>query len=168
LGLILRHKGDPAAASDAFEAAQRIDPDTMATYLEAGDTFFEAERWSEGRAWYQRALAKEPAQEWAKPSDLFCQWKLTGDQALFDRLIQLAKAGNARANNLWSAAFDRPHEPQDATANILRQVLDSLAGQNASGGGSINIDVSSLEAPSNRLAFALALAAKGLNVVVNF
>jgi tetratricopeptide (TPR) repeat protein len=168
MGLILRQKGDRMAASDAFEVAQRIDPDNMATYLEGGDTFFEAEHWNEARSWYRRALAKEPAQEWAKPSDLFCEWKLTGDQAFFDRVVELAKAGNGRANNLWSAAFDQPHVPQDATANILRQALDSIAKSAANGGagGSINIDVSSLEAPSNGLAFALALAAKGADITV--
>jgi tetratricopeptide (TPR) repeat protein len=176
LGLILRQKGELAAASDAFEVAQRIDPDNMSTYLEGGDTFFEADHWNEARSWYQRALAKDASQEWAKPSDLFCQWKLTGDQALFDRVIELAKAGNRRADNLWRATFDQPHVPQDATANILRQALESIA-KNATkegaggdtgkrGGGSINIDVSSLEAPSNGLAFALALAAKNLDVTV--
>ena len=168
LGLILRQKGDRIAASDAFEVARRIDPDNMATYLEGGDTFFEAEQWSEARSWYQRALAKEPAQEWAKPSDLFCEWKMSGDQAFFDRVVELAKAGNGRANNLWSVAFDQPYVPQDATANILRQALDSIAksATEGGGGGSINIDVSSLEAPSNGLAFALAMAAKGLDLTV--
>ena len=168
LGLILRQQGNVAAASDAFEIAQRIDPDNMATYLEGGDTFFEAERWNEARSWYQRALAKEPMQEWAKPSELFCEWKLTGTQTFFDRVVELAKAGNGRANNLWCEAFDQPHVPQDATANILRQMLDSIAksATDGGGGGSINIDVSSLEAPSNGLAFALAMAAKGLDVTV--
>jgi tetratricopeptide (TPR) repeat protein len=167
LGLILRQKGDLAAASDAFEAAQRIDPDVMATYLEGGDTFFEAERWNEARSWYRRALARDASQEWAKPSDLFCEWKLTGDQAFFDRVVELAKASNQRANNLWSAAFDQPHVPQDATANILRQALDSIAGHKGTEGGSTNVDLSSLEAPSNGLAFALALAAKGVDLTVN-
>jgi tetratricopeptide (TPR) repeat protein len=168
LGLILRQKGDRMAASDAFDIAQRIDPDNMSTYLEGGDTFFEADYWNEARSWYQRALAKDASQEWAKPSDLFCQWKLTGDQAFFDRVVELAKAGNGRANNLWSAAFDQPHVPQDASANILRQALDSIAksATNGGGGGSINIDVSSLEAPSNGLAFTLALAAKGADITV--
>ena len=167
LGLILRQKGDLAAASDAFEAAQRIDPD-VTTYLEGGDTFFEADRWNEARSWYRRALAKEPAQEWAKPSDLFCQWKLTGDQAFFDRVVELAKAGNQRANNLWSAAFDQPHEPQDATANVLRQIRGRLEEFAKTEGGSINLDLSSLEAPSNGLAFALELAAKGADLAVDF
>jgi tetratricopeptide (TPR) repeat protein len=168
LGLILRRKGDLTAASDAFEAAQRIDPDNMATYLEGGDTFFEAEHWNEARSWYRRALAKEPAQEWAKPSDLFCEWKLTGDQAFFDRVVELAKAGNGRANNLWSAAFDQPHEPQDATANILRQIRGRLEEFARTEGGRINLDLSSLEAPSNGLAFALEIAAKGVDLAVNF
>jgi len=167
LGLILRQKGDLAAASDAFEAAQRIDPD-VTTYLEGGDTFFEADRWNEARSWYQRALAKEPAQEWAKPSDLFCEWKLTGDQAFFDRVVELAKGGNARANYLWSAALDQPHEPQDATANILRQMRDRMNEFAEAKGGNIGIELSSLEAPSNGLAFALELAAKGADLAVNF
>jgi tetratricopeptide (TPR) repeat protein len=168
LGLILRRKGDLAAASDAFEVAQRIDPDNMATYLEGGDTFFEADYWNEARSWYQRALAKEPAQEWAKPSDLFCEWKLTGDQAFFDRVIELAKAGNGRANNLWSATLDQPLVPQDASANILRQVRGRLEEFAKTEGGRINLDLSSLEAPSNGVAFALEIAAKGADLAVNF
>jgi tetratricopeptide (TPR) repeat protein len=165
LGLILRQKGDLAAASEAFETAQRFDPDIMATYLEGGDTFFEADRWNEARGWYQRALAKQPSQEWAKPSDLFCEWKLTGDQSLFDHVVELAKAGNGRAHGILSAAYDQPYVPNDASANVLRQMLDKMAEPKTTEGGTATLSVSSLEAPSNVLAFALAFAAKGLRTI---
>jgi tetratricopeptide (TPR) repeat protein len=168
MGLILRHKGDLAAASEAFEAARRMNPDNIAAYLEGGDTFCEADRWQDARAWYRRALAKEPAQKWAKPSDLFCEWKLTGGQQVLDKLIELSNAGNQRAHGLLSVAYDAPYVPEDASANMLRQMLAKLAKPNAGEGGAFNIGVSSLEAPSNQLAFALAFAAQGLDISVNF
>jgi tetratricopeptide (TPR) repeat protein len=168
LGLILRQQGELAAASRAFEAAQGLDPSNISTYLEGGDSFCETQNWQEARAWYQRALAKEPAQEWAKPSDLFCQWKLTGERQWFDRLFELANAGNRRAHSLLSATYDTPYEPNDASANLLRQMLEKTAEPKVTGGGTVNISVSSLEAPSNQLAFALALAAQGLDLSINF
>jgi tetratricopeptide (TPR) repeat protein len=169
VGLILRQKGDLEQASEAFEAAQRVDPGNMSTYLEGGDTFYEAQRWQEARGWYQRALAKEPGQEWAKPSDLFCEWKLTGGQQVLDRLFEMANAGNGRAHGLLSEAYDTPYEPEDASANILRELLEKSAETGLAGAeGSVDIGASSLEAPSNRLAFALTLAAQGADISVNF
>jgi tetratricopeptide (TPR) repeat protein len=168
VGLILRQKGDLEEASKAFEAARRIDPDNISTYLEGGDTFFEAERWEEASAWYQQALAKMPSQEWAKPSDLFCEWKLTGAQPALDKLFELANAGNQRANGLLNAAYDVPYVPEDASANILRQMLGQMDKPVTAGSGTINISVSSLEAPSNQLAFALTFAPQGSDISINF
>jgi tetratricopeptide (TPR) repeat protein len=168
MGLIFRERGALAEASKAFEAALGMDPGDISACLEGGDTFCEAQSWQEARAWYQRALAKKPAQEWAKPSDLFCEWKLTGEQQVLDKLFELANAGNQRAHSLISAAYDTPYEPDDASANILRQLREKVAKPEITGGGTVNIGVSSLEAPSNQLAFALTFAAQGLDISVNF
>jgi tetratricopeptide (TPR) repeat protein len=162
LGLILRQKGDFKAAADAFEAALRLDPDDMTAYLEAGDMFFEAEHWQEACEWYQRALAKDHTQEWAKPSDLFCKWKLTEDNAVFDQLFELAQEGNQRAHSLITMFYDTPYDPGDATSNLLRQFQEEV-GPEISEKGQINIGVSSLEAPSNQLAFTQAFAAIDVN-----
>jgi tetratricopeptide (TPR) repeat protein len=166
VGLISREKGDLAEASKAFEAALCLDPEDVSACLEGGDTFCEAQRWQEAQAWYKRALAKDPSQEWAKPSDLFCEWKLTGEQQVHDKLSGLANAGNHRARNLLRAAYDAPYEPDDASSNMLRQMLEKMAKPKMCS-GIANIGVSSLEAPSNQLAFALAFAADGL-VSINF
>jgi tetratricopeptide (TPR) repeat protein len=161
-GLILRQKGDLRAASAAFETAQRADPDNMATYLEGGDTFFDADRWEEARVWYQRALAREPAQDWAGPSALYCEWKLTGKQQALDKVLELARSGNGRAHHILSLASDRPFVPEDASANLLRLNLTDIA-QGKLQDGATSISLSALEAPSNWLAFALALAAAGID-----
>jgi tetratricopeptide (TPR) repeat protein len=167
VGLILRQKGDLEEASKAFDAAQRLDPGNISAYLEGGDTFYEAQRWQEARGWYQRALAKQPGQEWAKPSDLFCEWKLTGGQEVLDQLFAMANAGNSRAHGLLSEAYDMPYQPEDASANVLRQLLEKTA-EPGLAGGAVNIGVSSLEAPSNQLAFALAFAAQGADLSINY
>src|SRR5262249_37515533 len=77
LGLVLRKKGDLVEAEKAFEQALRFDPDDMSARLEAGDTFFDWQKWDSALRWYENALAKDPGQPWAKPSALFCRWKLT-------------------------------------------------------------------------------------------
>jgi hypothetical protein len=99
---------------------------------------------------------------------MFCEWKLTARQQVLDKLFELSRAGNQRAHNLLSAAYDRPYVPEDASANVLRQMLEKMAQPKVTGGGTVNIGVSSLEAPSNRLAFALAFASQGLDLSINF
>lgn len=168
MGLILRQKGDLAGAAEAFEAALRADPSDISACLEGGDTFFEADRWEEARRWYERALAKDPSQAWAKPSSLFCEWKLSGAEEALAAVTELAGAGNGRAQDLLNRAYDGPFVPSDASANLLRQFLEQGTNPKIADGSTFNIGISSLEAPSNGLAFALAYAAKGLDLTVRY
>lgn len=161
LGLVLRQKGDLAGAEKAFEHALRLDPNDVSARLEAADTFFERDQWQPALKWYENALAKEKNQPWAHPSALFCKWKLTGDEGLLKALVNLANQGNERAGHLCNRVFygDLP-EPSDATANLLRQFSEMIRTKPAEAPtGEATMAVTSLEAPSNFLAFRMEMAA---------
>jgi tetratricopeptide (TPR) repeat protein len=164
LGLVLRKKGDLADAEKAFELGLRLDANDISARLEAGDMFYDYEQWQPALKWYENALAKDPNQAWAKPSALFCRWKLTDDKRLLDDLVSLAKQcpDNRRAQQLCQEAYGGVlPEPVDATANLLRQIPDMVRKNPASfaTGSELTINISSLEAPSNYLAFRLEMAA---------
>jgi tetratricopeptide (TPR) repeat protein len=173
LGLILRQKGDTQAAEKAFQSALRLDPTDVSARLEAGDMFFEREQWQPALRWYEDALAKERQQPWAQPSALFCRWKVANDERPLRELVELAKKGNRRAQELAQQAFwGGLPEPTDATANLLRQFRQSiLADRKKAPAGEARMTLTSLEAPSNFLAFNLEMAALRhdlrLKVVVN-
>jgi tetratricopeptide (TPR) repeat protein len=161
LGLVLRQKGDVAEAEKAFQLALKLDPDDVSARLEAGDTFFEREQWQPALGWYENAVAKEKGQPWAVPSALFCRWKLTHDERHIRELVELAKQGNDRARHLFNEEFyGGIPEPHDATANLLRQFRDTIVKdpKNAPT-GEAQMAVTSLEAPSNFLAFRMEMAA---------
>lgn len=161
LGLILRQKGDLSGAEQAFEYALRLDPTDMSARLEAGDTFFERERWQDALRWYENAIGKERKQDWAYPSALFCRWMLSEDERQVRELQDLAKKGNGRAQQLYHQLyFNALPEPVDATANCLRQIREMLLKEPQKGEGStMSLTVSGLEAPSNTLAFRLEMEA---------
>lgn len=170
IGLVLRQQRRMPQAEQAFRRAIELDPETLSTFLEAGDGWLENEDWASALQWYDQVLAREAGHAWAQPSSWYCQWKLTQRQDGIDRVIEAAKAGNERARRLWSDAFDAVSEPQDASANVLRQVRDSLMKKPGTPAEAtteprkpnrISMAVSSLEAPSNALAFALEFAALG-------
>lgn len=169
IGLALRRKGLFAESACAFARSVEIEPQNEAGYLEAGDSCVEAGDWLAARGWYEGALRVEPGQVWAEPSLLYCDWKLSGDTTLFDRLVDSAKAGNQRASQLWFLERGALEEPRDATANVLRQMRDAWAKQPprpAKPGDKIQIGLSSIEAPSNRLAIALEFAAAGRDLTL--
>lgn len=170
IGLVLRQQRRMSEAEAAFRRAIAHDPNTLSTFLEAGDGWLESEDWQAALGWYEQVLAREAGHAWAQPSSWLCQWKLTQDQAWSDRLLEAAKAGNERARRLWVDAFAAVPEPQDASANVLRQVRDNLRSKPQPPAADqrepqkpnrISMAVSSLEAPSNALAFALEFAAAG-------
>lgn len=164
LGLILREKGNPEQAEDAFRMALRLDPSDLSARLEAGDTFFEPGQWETALEWYEDVLAREPDHPWALPSALYCRWKLTDDQGHLDDVLALAKEGNGRAQSLWHRTFwAEPSEPVDATANVLRKIRERMLNdpEFSVDGGELRLTLSSLEAPSNFLAFNLEMKALG-------
>jgi len=166
LGLIRRQKGDMAAAEQAFDYALRLDPTDMSARLEAGDTFFERDHWQDALRWYENALAKERRQEWAYPSALFCRWMLTEDERQVHELVDLAKKGNGRAQQLYHQLyFNALPEPVDASANLLRQIREMLLKEDdKTSGTTVKATLSGLEAPSNTLAYRLEMEALGKEV----
>ncbi len=157
LGLILREKGDPEGAAEAFRVSQQIDPNNFSVYLEAGDTFFGVQQWPAALAWYDELLAREPHQEWAMPSALYCRWKMSGEEKHLNEVVALMKAGDRRAGILCQRAFwAEPDEPSDATASLLRHFRQSIVDDPSKAPqGEIRIGLACLEAPSNHLAFRL-------------
>lgn len=161
LGLVLRQKGDTPEAEKAFEQALRLDPNDVSARLEAADMYFERRQWQPALRWHENALGKERRQPWAQPSALFCRWQLTNDERHPRELVELAKRGNERARHLCQQAFyGGLPEPTDATANLLRQFREAIVKDPKDApAGEGRVGLSSLEAPSNFLAFRLEMEA---------
>lgn len=151
-GLVFRARGETDAALAAFERAGACDPAAIATYLEAGDALFVAERWREARAYYERALQVQHDSSWALASIAYCGWKESGpavDAPLPEALSAELRRGNRRAQELrWNALpfVGYVPEPSDATANMLRQLPR---------GASASLACSEVEAPSNLVLAAM-------------
>lgn len=167
-GLILRQMDECDLAEVAFQDALRFDPDDRAARLEAADMYFERQNWQPALEWYQSVLDVESDHDWAYPSALWCQWRLKSASAFPDdhfpkELGDLIRAQNHRANQL--TGFFRPFlgylpQPSDATANLLREITNEhLSDAENRPEGEIKLTISSLEAPSNFLAFNLEMAA---------
>lgn len=163
LGLILRQKGDSDGAEEAFRMALGFQPDDRSARLEAGDTFFEIGEWTRALRWYEEVLALDADHPWALPSATYCRWKLADDRGELDTLIGLARRRNERAYALYCRDFFAPPgEPSDATANMIRQLRRAIIEDpETAPAGEIRLTLSSMEAPSNVLAFRLEMAALG-------
>lgn len=161
VGLIMRKKGSPKEAEEYFVRALELDPTDNSARLEAGDAFFDAEDWQAALGWYEKALKKDPKNDWALPSANYCRWMLKNQQDQIDAVVTLANKGNQRAYNLASQAYNMGlPEPADATANIIRQLREKiLAGKKI--GGNVKLSLSSIEAPSNFLAFKMEMESLG-------
>ena len=158
-GLALRSLERVEEAEQAFERAVALDPRELSAYLEAGDMFLDRRRWREAEAWYERGLAVEPENVWALPSAIFARWQMTrqerdgaeGEPPMDSRLRELAEQGNARASLLFGEF--RPFEgylpePQDASANVLRQILDQVGSGGEPMSGEVRLTVNLVEPPS--------------------
>src|SRR5262245_12548667 len=163
LGLVLREKGDCEGAEDAFRQALELDPSDYTAALEAGDLVFNRQEWQRAIDWYQIALGKEAGQPWAIASVLYCRWKLSGDDQLLKLLYDLAEKENPRAQSLYHQTFRGGlPEPSDATANLVRQMRNEiLTNSEKSPTGEMRTATSSLEAPSNYLAFRIEMEGLG-------
>ena len=174
-GLIYREMGDTDAARAAFEDSLRCDPDSISSRLETGDMYFRLEEWTEARQWYDQVLAVEADHPWAYPSVLWCEWRLGSDATFPDdsfprELVTLAHEGeNPRARELVSRFY--PYvgylpEPQDATANVARQIRESYdaSSEPSSEPAELKLTLSDVEAPSNAIALAQVLDSLALDV----
>ena len=172
LGLVLRQMKRLDESEKAFMHALKINPEDVSARLEAADSWLDNDHWEKALGWYEKALEAEPQHPWALPSSWYCQWKITSDEQWMDKIIAAIKdddnSAKQRAIQLWYMAFGNLPEPYDATANVLRQVREKIletsdadSKDNIAQGDSIQIGLSSLEAPSNLLAVRLEMAALG-------
>ncbi len=164
-GLILRAQGRVTEAEATFRRALTHDPHDVSALLETGDMYFDIYEWTRAKSVYDEVLAAQPGHPWAEPSALYCEWQVTEDMPFPVRLRQLRDGDpqNSRARALM-ARHQRYDgflpESADATANAICRIIEDIAPDTDDGqGGSIAIAVSSLEAPSNRIAFDIATRA---------
>lgn len=170
-GLILRESGQAPEADAAFRGALELDPSDLSARLEAGDMYVRREEWDQALAWYQEVLEVEPEHPWAEPSALWCTWRRDSpadspDETFPPRLVELLQGGNQRARMVFGRFI--PYVgylpgPKDATAHILFQILE----QPESVTGSLDLDLSDIESPSNAVAFALAARLVGADFWLN-
>lgn len=167
---VYREKGDIEGTVRLFKVALTEQPDDIAVRLDIGDVLMENNRLEESLHWYQQVLEREPEHPWALPSTYFINYLLHEDEGYRDRLQALAEASpdNQRAYRL--AAHLSPYvwslpEAEDATINILRKLIYQLAeGEDLNEGGTVNISLSHLEAPSTRIAFDLQMYMMSANI----
>ena len=164
IGLALRASGQLAESARTFEHGAHVEPDNEAQWLEAGDSWVEAAHWHEALHAYEAALALQPGNAWAEASALYCRWKIDGDDPWRQRLGGAATGGNARAHALLFRELGAIEESGDASANILRKWrAEWQATPHDPAAARPRLTVSTIEAPSVRLAIALELAAHGLD-----
>jgi len=166
IGLALRAQGRYVESAEAFGHATQVDRGNDAGFLEAGDSWLEARRWHEAIDAYEAAHKLQPS-SWAEGSMLYCRWQLEGDDPWRGRLGAAATAGNTRAHELLFREAGEIDESGDASANLLRQLR---ASRDAPPPGDADappvFTLSTLEAPSARLAIELELAALGRDPTV--
>jgi tetratricopeptide (TPR) repeat protein len=160
LGLTLRAMGRTEEAEAAFRRGLAIESETIAANLEIADMHLNLGEWARALAEYELVLQREPRHPWAYPSVLWCRWKMSESSSSLKELIGLAGESNGRADALL-VEF-RPYagyipEPQDALANVFRQVQEQHDGSPPSASGPMNCRLNVLEAPSNQLPFKLLL-----------
>lgn len=126
-GLLLRRRGDTDGSVAAFDDANRLEPTKVAGHLEAGDTLFDAERWREARASYERALAMSPGSDWAPAAIAFCRWRESGDRAAFDALVRRGSARAVALERSLAPYVGYVPRPVDPDANVLRTTLAGAA-----------------------------------------
>ncbi len=163
LGLTLREKGDFAKAETTLQQAYDSDPSQgISPILEIADMYFNRADWPHALDWYNKVTAIEADNGWAHASKLYCRWKILAQSEYPEELISFSAQNteDQRSYNLLNEF--RPYigylpKPVEATANVLTQILEKTKDREGNpAGNKYNIKLSSLESPSNLLAFKLA------------
>jgi tetratricopeptide (TPR) repeat protein len=167
-----RDRGELKEAHARFEEALAKQPEDVAVRLDMGDLSLDLGRPDDAIRQYEWVLAKEPNNEWAKPSLLYARFVKTGDKLARDELEVIAESdtkGRARALALAITPFlgFLPRRPES-----VLQAVDQVREQARQKGleelkkGPIKLQISSLEAPSAIRAAAAQFVEMGLAVDV--
>jgi tetratricopeptide (TPR) repeat protein len=150
-------KRAPDLALAAYRDALRFEPNDIAARLSIGDLLWHHDRTEEAEKAYTEALAIDPNEGWALPSQLYLRWCHTGDEPIRFKLLALADIypDNERAQQL--AIDATPYhgylpEPSDATTNMFKKMLEEKGSEYFSQEQLLSMSLTCLEAPSNFLA----------------
>jgi len=170
---IFRDMKDIDQAAAMFREALKLDPKDHSALLDLGDTFLEAERWTDAQGAYQEVLSRKQNEPWAKASLLYLKYKIEKDENARKELLLLRDKGeNHRALDLANEIDpERPFinwlpRGGDATCNATRDVFEKMYHNPVSFHGSIfELKLSHLESPSVLwAAFPLQMEMWGPNV----
>jgi tetratricopeptide (TPR) repeat protein len=162
LGMVYQARGDKNRWYECYQDALQYDMQSIPARLELGDRFWDFGDLDNAEHWYQDAIRLDPGNAWAWPSLLCLRFIKTGDRQYRDQLEDLAalQPGNARARSLleWITPFvGFLPEPGDLIVNATRMLLENLRTDPNHPMARGMLKVNALEAPSARLALALAL-----------
>jgi len=162
-----RALGDVDNAVATFQKALQHNPSRYHIKLDIGDLLCDEGKIKEGLQYYDNVLKVEPQQSWAYPSALYYRFALDENSKWQQELEAYAAAHpeNNRATHMLRLfelfkIRQQPYrlylpEPSEATIAILKQIQD-MPGDKLNKPGSADnvfkIGLSSLEAPSSRLA----------------
>jgi tetratricopeptide (TPR) repeat protein len=165
--LVYRAMGEIDEAVAAYLRASELDVTDVSALLDIADILCENDRAQTGVNYYLRALERQPQQPWARCHYFYHKFFLTQDFIWQERLQAYAEQNpdNQTAVRLASELEEllAPYvgylpTPSEAIINGLQQIDSSAT--DGLGSGEIKIAVSSLEAPSSRLAVELYLLEK--------
>lgn len=165
MALCFKAEGSIHKAADYYIEAGELDRENETGYLDLGDMYLEYGLHEQALEAYKMAADIRPNHEWAIPSILYCEYMINQDVEILDKIGYYCKANgsNDRARQLLEPLLRGPAipfidyipEPEEASINVLRQVVE----QNPSleSGGTIRLTINHLEAPSAFRAFELYL-----------
>jgi tetratricopeptide (TPR) repeat protein len=155
---------DEAIAAFRQAHAAQADADIL---LDVGDIELDRGRFEQAIEVYRQVpTTSERYADWAQPSMIGAHLLATRDPGAAQQLLDLAKRGNRRAQELDSlvnAYGEVQPSPRDLVAGLVRDVSGHFRSQPGQGTPAqpavLGVNITSIESPSVTLAFTLAAAA---------
>jgi tetratricopeptide (TPR) repeat protein len=171
VALVHRAQGQVDEALEWYARGLEHDPEDLTARLDMADMLLD--RWDLGRAirLYEEVLRRQPAHPWAAPSAAAARVLLTGREKWKTHLQALCSGdpANERARQMAEGLARVPEayveevpEPQEAMANVLRQVI----AKQVEAGSRLKIKLSHLEAPSCVRAVHRELERRGVTLEI--
>jgi tetratricopeptide (TPR) repeat protein len=163
LGLVHRARGDVAKTVEYYQVCLQHEPDDIPIRLDLGDVLFDDGQLDDAERYYIEVLEREAQHPWALASVCCLRYLRTGDPGWKDRLASLARDENERAQDLHfrlAPYFAWLPEPRDAFTNQLRHLVEIYEAEGTPPEVT-SMSVTSLEAPSNYLAYNQLMAGWG-------
>jgi len=157
--------GDRVARVAWLERAREARPEELSTYLDLGDALLDDGALDEAAASYDRARALDPASDWARLGAAHARALMSGEPAITERITgPRTPALEARGLEIdldLSAYLTRLADPIDPLVAVIRAAGERAAAPGESGAIRMRVRADRAAAPSARLAFGLALSARG-------